>query len=139
MKNESAEGLRVSVCCYEDVVIARQKVRKAMEEMKFSLIDQTKIVTAVSELARNIIVHAGKGHMTIVLEQKNSVKGITCIFADTGPGIADVNKAMQEGYSTVKSLGLGLSGSKNLSDEFSIKTTLGKGTTVSITKWLRKI
>lgn len=134
----SQEKFMIPLNSYEDVVVARQKARKVMEEMGYSLIDQTKIITAVSELARNIIVHAGKGTMSVLIETKLDKKGITCVFADDGPGIPDLHKAMQEGFSTVKSLGLGLSGSKNLSDDFSIKSSPGKGSTVTITKWLCK-
>jgi serine/threonine-protein kinase RsbT len=138
MNSQVKEEIRVPIISYEDVVIARQSVRKIMEKMGYSLIDQTKTITAVSELARNIVIHAGKGYMLVTIIQKNNRRGITCEFTDSGPGIADIEKSMQGGYSTVKSLGLGLSGSKKLSDEFSINTSIGKGTTVLITKWLSK-
>lgn len=138
MKAHGNEKFMIPVNCYEDIVIARQKVRKVMEEMGYLLIDQTRIVTAVSELARNIVVHAKKGTMSVLIDEKIDKKGLTCIFVDAGPGIPDIQRAMQEGFSTVKSLGLGLSGSKNMSDEFSINSSVGKGTTVSITKWLCK-
>jgi len=138
MNSQVKEEIKVPINSYEDVVIARQSVRKIMEKMGYSLIDQTKTITAVSELARNIVIHAGKGYMLVTIIQKNNRRGITCEFKDSGPGIADIEKSMQGGYSTVKSLGLGLSGSKKLSDDFSITSSIGKGTTVSITKWLSK-
>lgn len=131
----------IPVLNYEDVIFARQRVREMMSEMKFSLLDQTRVVTAVSELTRNMIVHAGKGQMTIIryngqsrASGQNRV-GFTCIFEDKGPGIADLEMAMKEGYSTTKSLGLGLSGSKKLCKNFSIKSTPGKGTRIEISEW----
>lgn len=138
MSTEGCEHLNISIDCYEDVVIARQKVRKVIVEMGYSLLDQTRVITAVSELARNMVVHAGNGTLKLYRIENATNKGITCTFADNGPGIPDIQKAMQQGFSTVNSLGLGLGGSKNLSDEFDIKSTVGKGTTVTITKWLHK-
>ncbi|MBF0233385.1 MAG: anti-sigma regulatory factor [Desulfamplus sp.] len=134
-------SVTIAILNYEDVIFARQKVREMMNEMKFSLLDQTRVVTAVSELSRNIIVHAGKGQMTISrydgknrADSQNRI-GFTCIFEDKGPGIADLEMAMKEGYSTTKSLGLGLSGSKKLCRNFSIKSTPGKGTRIEIAEW----
>lgn len=119
----------------EGIVASRQRVRELASNMGFGTVDQTRIATAVSELARNIYQYAGKGKVTISsLEGKR--KGIRIVCEDNGPGIADIGLAMTDGYSTVKSLGLGLPGVKRLMDEFQIESEPGKGTTVTITKWL---
>ncbi len=133
--SEQSVSTTISVASYEDVIVARQKVRELMNEMKFSLLDQTRVVTAVSELSRNIIVHAGKGEMTIIRYDQPGRKGFRCIFEDKGPGIADIDLAMKEGYSTTNSLGLGLSGSKKLCRNFSIESVRGKGTKIEIAEW----
>ncbi len=125
----------IAVASYEDVIVARQKVRELMNEMKFSLLDQTRVVTAVSELSRNIIVHAGKGAMTIIKYDEQGRRGFRCIFEDKGPGISDIDLAMREGYSTTNSLGLGLSGSKKLCRNFSIESSPGRGTKIEIAEW----
>lgn len=126
----------IGVNNYEDVILARQKVRELMAEMKFSLLDQTRVVTAVSELTRNMIVHAGKGQMTIVrYDNEGNRTGFKCIFEDHGPGISDLDLAMKEGYSTVNSLGLGLGGAKKLCRNFRIQSTPGKGTKIEIVEW----
>ncbi len=126
----------IAITSYEDVIVARQKVREFMNEMNFSLLDQTRVITAVSELSRNIIVHAGKGEMTIIRYDQPGRKGFRCIFEDKGPGIADIDLAMREGYSTTNSLGIGLSGSQKLCRNFSIQSAQGKGTKIEIAEWL---
>jgi serine/threonine-protein kinase RsbT len=108
-----------------------------MEEMGYPLIDQSMTVAAVSELARNIVIHAGRGTMSASCEERGTKRGITCVFEDAGPGIDDLEKILQKKSGAGMSVELGLSGSRNLSDEFSVKSSIGKGTTVSITKWLR--
>lgn len=120
----------------EGIVIARQKVRELAKNIGFGAVDQTRMATAVSELARNIHQFAGKGTVTI-LNLKGERKGIKIVCEDNGPGIADVELAMSDGYSTIESLGLGLPGAKRLMDEFEIESKPGKGTKVTITKWLR--
>lgn len=125
----------IAILNYEDVIVARQRVRELMSEMNFSLLDQTRVVTAVSELSRNIIVHANKGQMTMERNDTGHRLGFTCIFEDEGPGITDLDLAMKEGYSTTNSLGLGLSGAKKLCREFSIQSTPGKGTRITISEW----
>ncbi len=130
--------LTIPILSFEDVILARQKVRELMNHMQFSLLDQTRVVTAVSELSRNIIVHAEKGHMRLTPLQKENRTGFTCIFEDQGPGIADMNLAMREGYSTTNSLGLGLSGAKKLCREFSIRSSPGRGTRIEITEWKKQ-
>jgi len=118
----------------EDVILARQKIRAITQELGFGMLDQTRIVTAASELARNIVVHAGQGK--VVVEPLSSRPGIKIIFTDKGPGIADTSKAMQEGFSTVGSMGLGLTGAKRLMDEFTLESKPNNGTTVTVIKWL---
>jgi serine/threonine-protein kinase RsbT len=119
----------------DDVVRARQLVRGWSSELKFNLIDQTKLVTAASELARNTLVHGGGGTMRAELVENGSKKGIRLIFEDHGHGIQDLKVAMRDGYTTGSGLGLGLSGSKRLVNEFDIKSEVGRGTTVTIVRW----
>lgn len=126
--------IEVSISSDEDVILARQKVRFITQELGFSLLDQTRIVTAVSELARNIVVHAKEGKMSVFKTEKRP--GLRLVFEDKGPGIPNIDQAMEVGFSTVGSLGLGLKGAKRLTDEFDIITEIGKGTTISIIKWL---
>lgn len=129
--------MEIPVATYEDIILARQKVKEIMQKMGFSVLAQTRIVTAVSELARNMVVHAGGGVMSVFQTQPpGSRRGITCIFQDQGPGIPDINMAMKAGFSTSNSMGLGLSGSQKLCKEFSIESTVGRGTRVSITEWI---
>jgi serine/threonine-protein kinase RsbT len=118
----------------EDVVIARQRVRTNAVEAGFRLTDQTKIITAASELARNTLIYGGGGTLTI--EQVSSPRpGIRLTFEDHGPGIADLALAMKDGYTTGAGLGLGLSGAKRLSNDFEIESAPGKGTRIVITRW----
>jgi len=119
----------------EQVVAARQQVRRRAVEAGFSLVDQTKVVTAASELARNTIQHGGGGVMRLEVLVEGTRRGLRLAFRDSGPGIADLDRAMKDGYSTAGGLGLGLSGSKRLSHEFSIQSSVGQGTTVTITRW----
>ena len=118
----------------EDVISVRQNVKVASAKIGFNILDQTRIVTAVSELARNIVVHAGNG--TVSMFQNHERGGIKLIFEDKGPGIPDVDRAMEGGFSTVGSLGLGLNGARVLSDEFEITSTPGVGTTIAYIKWV---
>jgi serine/threonine-protein kinase RsbT len=118
-----------------DIVQVRQLVRKLCIEIGFGLVDQTKMVTAASELARNVVKYAGSGNMRWERLTKDARKGLRLHFEDHGPGIADINQAMTDGWTTGGGLGLGLSGSKRLVNEFEIESTLGQGTRVSITRW----
>lgn len=127
----------VSINSSEDVITARQIAREMVKELGFGLADQTRIITAVSELARNIYLYAGTGRVTIKVVPGSSEKGIEVLAEDGGPGIPDIEMAMQDGYTTNKGLGQGLPGTKRLMDEFEIKSQVGKGTTVTIRKWLR--
>jgi len=119
----------------EHVVHVRQAVRQRAVELGFSLVDQTKIVTAASELARNTLTHGGGGQATIEVVVDGVRRGLRLGFEDDGPGIADVEKAMKDGFSTAGGLGLGLSGAKRLSNEFSISSAPGLGTRIFITRW----
>jgi serine/threonine-protein kinase RsbT len=119
----------------EQVVIVRQMVRQRAVELGFSLVDQTKIVTAASELARNTVLHGGGGHATIETVSDGLRRGLRLTFEDRGPGIADIEQAMKDGFSTAGGLGLGLSGAKRLSSEFSITSAPAQGTRVTITRW----
>lgn len=121
----------------EDVVLARQIAREMAKELGFGLADQTRITTAVSELSRNIYLYAGTGRVVVKALSESAKKGIQIIAEDKGPGIPDIEMAMQDGYSTSKGLGQGLPGTRRLMDEFEIKSEVGKGTTVTIRKWLR--
>jgi serine/threonine-protein kinase RsbT len=119
-----------------DIVTARKAVRQAAAECGFQLGDITRTVTAASELSRNIFVYAGSGTMTWC-EIGSCPKGIEIVFTDHGAGIADLEQALRPGYTSGKGLGMGLSGSKRLMDEFQIESTVGVGTVVTIRKWLR--
>lgn len=119
----------------DHIVIVRQTVRARAIELGFSLVDQTKIVTAASELARNAMTHGGGGRATIEALTDGVRRGLRLTFEDNGPGIANIELAMRDGYSTGGGLGLGLSGAKRLSNEFSIASTPGQGTRVMITRW----
>ena len=118
-----------------DVVVVRQSVRAIAAQLGFSLIDQTKVVTAASELARNTLEHGGGGTAKLEVVVQGIRKGIRLTFEDNGPGIPDVKLAMTDGYTTGGGMGLGLSGSKRLMNELTIATRIGAGTTVSATKW----
>lgn len=120
-----------------DVVQVRQAVRAAAQKGGLSIVDQTKIVTAASELARNTLIYGGGGNARIELLRDGERNGVRATFADSGPGIADVELAMTDGYTSGSGLGLGLSGSRRLVDEFDIATQVGAGTRVTVTKWMR--
>lgn len=119
----------------EDVVIARQAVREASSELGFSLVDQTKLITAASELARNTVVHGGGGTMQLEVMREDRRVGIRLSFIDHGPGMKDVQLALRDGYTTGGGLGLGLGGARRLSNEFEIQSSPGQGTTVRIVRW----
>ena len=125
----------MSVTTSEDVVRVRQKVRAQAVVLGFSLVDQTKIVTAASEIARNTVLHGGGGRMDMDTVRQSGRVGLRLVFSDKGPGIPDVARALVDGFSTGGGLGLGLSGSKRLSNEFDIKSTVGEGTTVTLVRW----
>jgi serine/threonine-protein kinase RsbT len=119
----------------EDVVSIRQAVRHRAIELGFNLVDQTKIVTAASELARNTVQHGGGGRVTIEGIESLGRRGLRLTFEDEGPGIADIEQAMRDGFTTAGGLGLGLSGARRLSNDFQIESQPGRGTRVTITRW----
>jgi serine/threonine-protein kinase RsbT len=118
-----------------DVVTARQAVRSLAVELRFSLVDQTKIVTAASELARNTLIYGGGGRMVLTTVERPPRRGLRMEFHDTGPGIADVEQALRDGFTSGSGLGLGLGGSRRLMDEFEIESAVGQGTRIVATKW----
>lgn len=126
---------KMPVASTEDIVLVRQAVRAWAVDLRFSLVDQTKIVTAASELARNTVIYGGGG--TVVLEalEDGGRRGLRLIFEDHGPGIADIDLAMKDGHTTGSGLGLGLGGARRLSSDFEIRSRPGEGTVVQITRW----
>jgi serine/threonine-protein kinase RsbT len=118
-----------------DVVLVRQRVRVLATEMKFSLVDQTKIVTAASELGRNTLQHGGGGSMELALVVNGVRRGIRMSFSDQGPGIPDIAQALKDGYTSGAGMGLGLGGSKRLMNEFEIESNPGGGTRVTAIRW----
>jgi serine/threonine-protein kinase RsbT len=130
-------GVRIPIRIDADIVMVRQRVRERVTELGFTLVDQTKVVTAASELARNALTHGGGGSMHMETLERVGRRGIQLVFEDQGPGIRDVEQAMQPGFSTGTGLGLGLSGSRRLVDEFLIETRVGAGTRVTAIKWTR--
>lgn len=118
-----------------DIVLARQLVRRAAQEAGLSLVDQTKIVTAASELARNTLVYGLGGEMTVQVLQEETRKGVRLSFVDQGPGIADLDLALTDGWTSGKGLGMGLSGARRLVNEFEIHSRVGEGTRVTIARW----
>ncbi len=119
----------------DDVVRARQTVRAKAIAAGFGIVDQTKLVTAASEIARNTVDYGGGGILLIEILRDGTHRGVRLTFSDKGPGIADMKAAMTDGYTTGGGLGLGLSGAKRLSNEFSIESTPGEGTTVTLARW----
>lgn len=120
----------------QDVVSLRNRVREHAVKIKMGLVNQTKLLTAASELVRNMLRYANGGRAIIEVVSSGRINGIRLTFEDQGPGITDVSSAMIDGYSTGKSLGLGLPGTKRLVNEFDIKSIPGQGTTVTILKWV---
>jgi serine/threonine-protein kinase RsbT len=131
MSRDETLALRSS----EDIVLIRQAVRAAALDLRFSLIDQTKIVTAASELARNTLDYGGGGTVRLQTLQDGSRRGVRLTFEDKGPGIPDIEGAIKDGYTTGGGLGLGLGGARRLSNEFSIESRPGEGTKVIIARW----
>ena len=125
----------LTVAANDAIVAVRKSVRELAVETRLSLVDQTKLVTAASELARNMVVYGGGG--TVVLEQLevDGRIGVRVMFEDHGPGIADIDQAMRDGFTSGGGLGLGLGGSKRLVHEFELRSEVGKGTTIAITRW----
>lgn len=118
-----------------DIVLARQKVRQWAIEMHFSLVDQTKLVTAASELARNTLDYGKGGDMTIEAVTQGAKSGLRLIFEDHGPGIPDIDLALKDGFTSGSGMGLGLGGSKRLVNDFAIESEVGKGTKITVVRW----
>ena len=125
----------VPVRSEQDIVLSRQLVRKLVQQLGFSLVDQTKMVTAASEIARNTLIYGLGGEMRWQLLDDGVRKGLRLSFADQGPGIPDLGLAMTDGWTSGHGLGKGLTGSKRLVNEFELQTAVGQGTTVTITRW----
>ncbi|HEX8203931.1 MAG TPA: anti-sigma regulatory factor [Isosphaeraceae bacterium] len=119
----------------DDVVLVRQAVRKWSIEQGFSLVDQTKMITAASELARNTLDYGGGGTVQLEALQDGLRKGLRLTFEDRGPGIPDIERALTDGYTSGKGMGMGLGGSRRLVNEFAIDSRVGEGTRVTITRW----
>jgi serine/threonine-protein kinase RsbT len=132
MDNETS----VAISSAADIVVARQKGRELAMSVGFGGSDLTLIATAISEIARNIVDHAAKGRVIISPANHGNRKGIQVVAKDKGPGIVDVDRAMQYGFSTNRGLGVGLPGAKSLMDEFKVESRIGKGTTIIMRKWL---
>lgn len=133
------DGVTIAIVTDQDIVAARQSGRAMAAKLGFSATDQICIATAISELSRNIVEYAKTGEILLepVRGNDNGQTGVQIVARDTGPGIPDISLAMKDGFSTSRSLGLGLPGTRRLMDEFDIVSTVGKGTTVTIRKWLR--
>lgn len=127
---------RVLINYAGDIVVARQKGRALAIELGFDGSDLTLIATAISEIARNIVTHAKRGEIALLSVQQGAKRGICVIARDEGPGIVDINQAMQYGFSTHKGLGVGLPGAKLLMDDFEIESKVGRGTVITMKKWL---
>jgi serine/threonine-protein kinase RsbT len=126
---------RSAIRSSEDVVKVRQSVRRDAIAIGLSLVDQTKIVTAASEIARNTIDHGGGGELAIELVRLGARRGIRLVFSDKGPGIPDIERALSDGFTTGMGMGVGLGGSMRLCYEFDIKSRPGEGTTVTLVRW----
>jgi serine/threonine-protein kinase RsbT len=132
------DGRRIAINRDADIVAARQAGRELAAEAGFKGTDLTLIATAISEVARNIVIYAKYGEIAIALLEERDRRGMAVVARDEGPGIADIEKAMRDGFSTGGSLGLGLPGARRLMDEFEIESRLGVGTTVTMRKWVTR-
>jgi len=133
MINLSKEVFRIQK--EQDVILFRNRLREMAVRIGMSLVNQTKLITAASELVRNMLKYAGSGTATIEIVSVDRKTGLRIVFEDKGPGIEDLRLAMQDGYSTSRSLGLGLPGAKRLVNEFNIKSVVGEGTTITVLRW----
>ncbi len=129
--------MEIKIASELDIVTARSAAKNEAKRLGFSLVDQTRIATAISELARNIVVHSNGGVLKIKEIEKEARKGLEMCAIDDGPGIEDIERALEDGWTSGGGLGIGLSGAKRLMDEFEIQSEVGKGTKVLIVKWMR--
>jgi serine/threonine-protein kinase RsbT len=132
---EVLERYELPITREDDVILVRRRVRDLAQVCRFSVFAASAVTTAASELARNVFVHGGGGSAIVEKLEEDARLGIRMVFVDEGPGIAELERALAGGYSTAKSMGLGLSGSRRLVDEFAIETAPGRGTKVTLTKW----
>lgn len=132
-----AADVRVAIRTDADVVTARQEARTMGAELGLSSTDLTLLATAISEVARNITTYAGEGEVALRVVERGGRRGVEVVASDEGPGIADLELALQDGYTTGKGLGLGLPGARRLVDEFELRTALGSGTSIRLVKWTR--
>jgi serine/threonine-protein kinase RsbT len=128
---------RIAIESDADVVVARQRARELAADLDLSSTDQTLLATALSEVARNITAYAQRGEVTVSVVENGGRRGIRVVARDDGPGIEDIERALQDGYTTGNGLGIGLPGARRLVDEFSIDSAPGRGTTVTLVKWAR--
>ena len=131
----AASKLRVEIRTDLDVVAVRGEGRSLAREIGFSATEVTLVATAISEVARNILTHAGSGEVTLSLVERDGLRGIKVVAEDRGPGIPDVQAALQDGYTTGQGMGVGLPGARRLMDDFKVETEVGAGTTVTMVKW----
>jgi serine/threonine-protein kinase RsbT len=131
----SVKQEKLPILTSSDVVLARQKVRQWALEMNPTLVDQTKLVTAASELARNALEHGKGGHMVIEKVVNSTKDGLKLVFEDQGPGIPDIETALRDGFTSGGGMGLGLGGSKRLVNDFNIESEPGKGTRITVVRW----
>lgn len=132
---EPADSGSMPLQTESDIVMSRQTVRKLSQALKFSLVDQTKMITAASELSRNTVVHGGGGEMRWATVSNGVKAGLRLWFEDHGPGIPDIDLALTDGWTSAKSMGVGLPGSRRLVHEFTLSSVVGEGTCVTITRW----
>ena len=132
-----AGDVRVAIRTDADVVAARQEARTMGAELGMSSTDLTLLATAISEVARNITTYAGEGEVLVRVIERGGRQGVEVVASDEGPGIADLELALQDGYTTGKGLGLGLPGARRLVDEFELRTAVGSGTSIRLVKWTR--
>lgn len=137
MSSATTESAPLAIAGDADVVRVRQAVRDLAVQARFSLVDQTKLVTATSELARNTLVYGGGGQVRVTMVERGGRSGIELLFSDDGPGIPDLDLALTDGWTSGGGMGLGLSGTKRLVDEFEIDTAPGAGTRIRVLKWRR--
>lgn len=126
---------RINLTTNDEVVTIRQRTREFANDVKLSLVDQTKLITAASELARNMVVYGGGGNVTIEHIEVNGRHGVRISFEDQGPGIADIPQALRDGFTSGGGLGLGLGGAKRLVHDFELRSEVGQGTTIVVTRW----
>ena len=135
MASQAIKSERLPIRTSEDIVAVRQYVRRVAVELGFSLIDQTKVVTAASEIARNTLIYGKGGWATVDVVERGGRRGVRAVFEDRGPGIPDIERAFQDGFTTGGGLGLGLGGAKRLCNDFEVQSTPGEGTRVMMTRW----